>query len=178
MSYRLLYVLVEGRDDERFFQRLIEPRLAEKYDRVQLWKYAQQKRERVTGFIKSIGSMDYAEYLYVSDLDQAPCVTMRKQHILGALTALDQTRVIVVRREIEGWYLACLDEETCSKLGFEARADPDQITKEQFNDLMPPRFTSRIDFMQEILSLASLQAGSRRNASLRYFLARHDCEPS
>ena len=39
-----LFIFIEGDDDERFFNRIIIPMFEKKYDKVQLWKYAQKKK--------------------------------------------------------------------------------------------------------------------------------------
>jgi hypothetical protein len=80
MVYKTLYILVEGEDDKRFFGKIVIPLFEGKYDLVKIWKYVQQKKEKISKFIKSIKGMS-ADYIYVSDIDLAPCVTVRKQDI-------------------------------------------------------------------------------------------------
>jgi len=67
--YKLLFIFVEGNDDERFFNRILSPKLQEKYDTVMIIKYATMEKEKVNEFIKSIKAMG-AEYIYVTGYRQ------------------------------------------------------------------------------------------------------------
>ena len=39
MPYKRLFILIEGDDDERFFEKIINPLLDKKYNSITLWKY-------------------------------------------------------------------------------------------------------------------------------------------
>lgn len=65
-SYKRLFIWVEGDDDERFFRNILKPKLHEKYDSVEIIKYATMKKEKVYNFVKSIQAMG-ADYIYVTD---------------------------------------------------------------------------------------------------------------
>lgn len=106
----LLIIFVEGNDDERFFERIVVPVLKKKFDSVKLVKYAQMKKERLESYIRSITSAGW-DYIYVTDMDDSPCVTARKQQIQNYLPNIDPKRVVVVIREIESWYLAGLNKD-------------------------------------------------------------------
>lgn len=175
MAYEALYILVEGGDDKRFFERIVKPMFEGKYDSVAVWKYAQQKKSKVSSFLRSIKGMT-ANYIYVSDINLAPCVTTRKQDVQSKFKDIDKDRIIVVIREIESWYLAGLDDTSSRRLGISSLGTTDNITKEQFDDLIPKKFDSRIDFMQEILKCFHMETGKQKNTSFRYFLKKHDCE--
>jgi hypothetical protein len=175
MAYEVLYILVEGEDDKRFFEKIIKPLFEKKYDSVAIWKYAQQRKGKVSNFLRSIKGMS-ANYIYVSDINLAPCVTARKQDIQSKFKDIDKDKIIVVIREIESWYLAGLDDTSFKRLGISSQGTTDKITKEQFNNLIPKKFDSKIDFMQEILKYFRIEIGKQRNASFRYFLKKYDCE--
>lgn len=175
MPYKALYILVEGDDDKRFFETIVKPMLGEKYDSVALWKYAQEKNRKVTSFLSSVRRMA-ANYIYVSDIDRARCITARKEGTQDKFENIDRDRIIVVISEIESWYLAGLDDRCCRKFGISPCATTDNITKEQFNRLIPKKFDSRIDFMLEILKCFSIEMAKQKNASFRYFLQKHNCE--
>jgi len=174
MSYKELYIFVEGDDDERFFEKVVMPMLEDKYDSVALLKYAQRKNQRVTAFLNSIDRMDM-KYLFVSDINHRPCVTAKKQEVQGKFKNIDKDRIIVVIKEIESWYLAGLDD-TCSKgLGISPCDSTDNIPKEKFNALIPKKFDSRIDFMREILKCFHIETAKQKNTSFRYFLEKYNC---
>lgn len=175
MAYKMLFILVEGKDDKRFFDKIITPLFERKYDQVDVLEYAQLQKEKVSKFLKSIKGMN-ADYIFVSDIDQEPCVTARKQYIQNKFKEIDKDRIIVVIREIESWYLTVLDDKSSKRLGIRYSNTTDNVTKEQFNDLIPRKFDSRIDFMQEILKCFNIETGKHRNTSFRYFLDKHNCE--
>ena len=173
MAYERLYILVEGDDDKRFFDAIIKPVFEKQYDSVAVWKYAQKKNSKVSSFLKSIKGMN-ANNIFVSDINLAPCVTAKKQDIQDKFNELDKDRIIIVKREIESWYLAGLDDATAGRFSISHQGSTDNATKEQFNDLIPKKFDSRIDFMQEILKCFSIETGKQKNTSFRYFFKKHE----
>lgn len=175
MAYKVLYILVEGEDDKRFFEKVVKPTFEGKYDSVAVWKYAQEKNKKVSSFLRSIKGMN-ANYIYISDINLAPCVTAKKQDVQTKFKDIDRDRIIVVIKEIESWYLAGLDDTCCRKLGIPPYGTTNSTTKEQFDDLIPKKFDSRIDFMQEILKCFDMETGKQKNASFKYFLEKHDCK--
>lgn len=175
MKYKVLYILIEGDDDERFFQRIITPMFEAKYDSVRLWKYAQQTKRKFDSFLRSIKAME-AEYLYATDINLAPCVTAKKEKIQDKFNDIDKDKIIVVIKEIESWYLAGLDAENSKNLGVYPLSSVSNLIKEQFDDSIPKRFESRIDFMQEILKYFQIEIAKQKNKSFRYFLDKHDCD--
>ena len=174
MPYKRLYILVEGSDDERFFQYVVKPHFEEEYDTVQINQYAKMTNKKIGNFLKSIHAMK-ADYLYVTDINNSPCVTKKKDQIKKILNKfVTEDRISVVIREIEGWYLAGLTS-TKSKTLKVSNLPPhtNDLTKEQFNSLIPKKFDSRIDFMIEILKLFSMPTAKRKNKSFLYFSKRH-----
>lgn len=173
-SYRRLFVWVEGDDDERFFKNVLKPKLQKKYDTVQITKYATLKKEKIDNFIKSIKAME-AYYIYVTDINNSPCVTAKKQEETQKLRNIDEDRIIVVIKEIESWYLAGLSNGVSVKRKIRTFDSTDSITKEQFNGLILNKFHSRIDFMLEILDSFSIETAKQKNRSFRYCIKKYDC---
>ena len=174
MHYKLLFLLIEGDDDDRFFRRIVKPKFEEKYDNVILWKYSQQKSTKVDNFLKSIKAMG-ADYIYLADIDPEPCVTSKKKEIQNKFKNIDIDRIIVVIKEIESWYLAGLDSSECRRLLIRCLENTNDVTKEQFNTLIPKRF-DRIDFMLEVLKNFSIETAKEKNISFKYFLEKYNCE--
>ncbi|MDK2795140.1 MAG: hypothetical protein PWQ22_9 [Archaeoglobaceae archaeon] len=172
MRSKKLYLFVEGDDDERFFKRIVELKLKGKYEEAKIIKYAEKPNEYVESFIRSIKSIG-ADYLFFADIDRAPCITKRKQDIKSKLNSIDLDRIVVVKAEIESWYLAGLDDKNSKKLKIKNFQNTDNITKEQFNSLMPKKFDSRIDFMIEILNNFSIEVAKTKNSSFKYFVEKH-----
>ena len=122
MAYRILFIFLEGDDDERFFDRVIKPKYEKIYDYVQLWKYAQETKQRVNDFLQNINNINMekdmqAEYLFVSDMDESPCVTDKKARIASKFEKLSEEHILIVCRKIESWYLAGLNDEGCRQIG-------------------------------------------------------------
>ena len=172
MAYRRLFIFVEGDDDERFFDRLIRPIYEHIYDYVQHWKYSQQKLKKINGFLNSIDAMQ-ADYIFVADMDDSPCVTDRKEQIKSQFKKLSENRILVVCREIESWYLAGLNDDARRQIKIRrSYNNTDRISKEQFDRMMPQKFVSRIDFMQEIMKLFDRETASSKNTSFEYFMQK------
>lgn len=178
MCYRRLFIWVEGEDDARFFERIIELELHKKYNFVETRRYAALKKEKIDNFIKSIKAMG-AEYIFVVDINNLPCVTAKKQEIQNKFRNIDRHRIIVVIKEIESWYLAGLGNTGAGrKFNLRTFSDTDNITKEQFNSLIPKTFDSRINFLLEILKIFSIEIAKQKNKSFRYFIEKYNCEAS
>lgn len=176
MAYRLFWILIEGNDDERFFELIIKPRFEEKHGAgaVGLWKYAQEPPKRVCNFLSAIKGMG-ADYILVTDIDFEPCVTAKKQKKQNRYANIDSAKILVVKKEIESWYLAGLNAATCKKLGVPAYSLTDSITKEEFCSIIPRKFRSPRDFMVEILKNFSIEIAKQKNTSFGYFVQKHDC---
>lgn len=140
-----------------------------KYDRVVIRAYASMKRAKFSALLGAVRAMG-ADYLVIADNDHAPCVTFKKDLVCRGISGVQPQRIRVVVEEIESWYAAGVDREEMEKLETSFPANTDGLTKEEFNDLVPERFDSRIDFMMEILKVFSLDSARSRNASFDYFL--------
>ena len=172
MAYRRLWVLIEGTDDEIFFEQVVKPEIEARYDFIGFWQYAQEPRKRTQDFLRSITSMN-ANYFLLADINDLPCLTAKKDWIQSRYgKAIHVTRAIIVVPEIESWYLAGLNEEACTELGIQTSTDTDEMTKEKFNNLIPKTFDSRIDFMVEVLKRFSIKTAVRKNRSFDYFARR------
>jgi len=168
-----LYIFVEGNDDERFFKSIIENKLKEKYGWVAFYKYANSNKEKVNKFLKVLKT-NGIDYIFTADINTSPCVSAKKDLIKSRYKEVDYDKIIVVIKEIESWYLAGLDENACKDLEIKNFITTDNITKEQFNSLIPKKFFSRIDFMKEILKKFSVEVARTKNKSFRYFTNKYE----
>jgi hypothetical protein len=165
-----MHVLVEGRDDREFFNAVIRPILQERYDYVQTWEYAGATIGKRINYIRSIQAMN-ADYLFMADINTSPCITARKEHLVsGHKGMIDDTRMVVVRREIESWYMAGVGSETCQELGIADMPRTDELTKEQFEGMLPRRFDSVVDFMNEIIRCFCIETAKTKNRSFCYLM--------
>lgn len=172
MGYKGLFIWVEGTDDVEFFARIIKPHFDEVYDWVNIVPHADKSSEYITRFIHSIEAMR-ADYIFVADINSAPCVTELKQQFAKSYKNLEKSKVVVVIKEIESWYLAGLTEVNAESLGLPIFTATNDVTKEQFNSLIPKKFDSRIDFMVEILKRFSVDIAKQKNQSFSYFVEKY-----
>jgi len=165
-----MHVLVEGPDDREFFDAVIRPMLRERYNHVQVWEYAGETIDRRRDYLRSIRAMN-ADYIFVGDFNTSPCLTARRGHFLRCYEPmLDAGRIIVVRAEIESWYLAGVDDQVYRDLGIPVVQHTDNVTKEDFERLMPTRFDSVADFMAELLRGFRPDVARTRNRSFCYLM--------
>jgi hypothetical protein len=75
-----LYIFVEGDRDEDFFERIVKPRLVDRYNKIIIIKYAQKRIDYINSYIRSILSMN-ADYIFIADIDNSPCKTAKKRRI-------------------------------------------------------------------------------------------------
>jgi hypothetical protein len=170
-----LYILVEGEDDLRFFGRVIKPLFISRYDSVEILPYASIKRQKVNNFLKSVAQMKQ-DYIFVADIDTERSVRDKKQLLYHWYSNIGGGNIVIVIMEIESWYYAGLPDEALRKLGIPAYPSTDELTKEDFNAIIPPSFDSRIDFMFETLKSFSLSTAARHNTSFKFFIERYHLE--
>lgn len=169
--YSRIFILIEGNDDERFFNRIIKPKLEKNYMLVTFYKYSEipKKKKKINNLLSSIKSMR-ANYIFVTDLNATPCITAKKEAKLIKCGNIDKNKIIVVIKEIESWYLAGLDVEDSKKLGIPFYSDTSNLDKEQFNRLIPKKFDSITNFKLEILNYFQTRIAKQKNKSFEYFL--------
>jgi len=167
-----IFILVEGEDDVRFFGRIIKPLLINRYDAVEIIPYASIKRTKVDNFLKSIRLMKN-DYIFVADIDAENSVRDKKQVLYSHFSHIDGGSIIVVIKEIESWYYAGLTLESVQDLEVPDIPLTDDLTKEDFNRLIPRKYDSRIDFMFEILKYFSIDSARKKNHSFRFFIERY-----
>ena len=170
-----LYILVEGEDDVRFFGRILKPLFVSRYDSVEIIPYASIKRVKVNNFLISMAQMKN-DYIFVADIDTERSVRDKKQVLYHWYSNVSGNNIVIVIIEIESWYYAGLTDAVLQKFGLPALPSTDEMTKEDFNALIPPSFDSRIDFMFEILKSFSFVTAAQHNRSFKFFFERYHLE--
>lgn len=164
----ILYLFVEGDDDELFVQKVIVPLLPSYFSHIQCYRYKQKSKAQIRRFVESIKHRSEADYLFFADFDATSCITRRKEKLKERYDYLEERKVLIVREEIESWFAA-------GGLTAFSRTT-DKLTKEQFDVLRPSQFVSRIDWLQEVLKNFSVEEARKRNASFAYFCNRYDVD--
>ncbi len=176
MSYKRLFIFVEGPNDKRFFSDIIKPILKNVYNWVDIIEYARETEKRRKSFINGIKSMN-ADYLFIGDINTKPCITAKKEYLIARHGNIDSRKILIVVKEIESWYLAGLREDGCRKLGLSSFMNTNDLTKEDFNSLQPKKFDSKIDFMVEIINNFCLDTAKIKNLSFKYFCKNYLLKP-
>jgi hypothetical protein len=175
MSYNRLFIFIEGDDDERFFKNIIVPQLHDKYDSFGFIKYQAERshgKEYIIKYLDSIYGMG-AHYFFVADINSSPCVPDKKQKINQVYKdKLVNDQIVVVIKEIEGWYYAGVEDSKCDELNIRKLSSTDELTKEDFGSNLPNNYT-HLQFMIEILKYYSLECATNKNKSFKYFLDKH-----
>jgi hypothetical protein len=94
--------------------------------------------------------------------------------IKNKLISIQDQFIFLVIKEIESWYLAGLDRASSRSLKVRYLSNTDDVTKEKFNNSIPKRFDSRIDFMVEILNNFSIKTSMNKNTSFKYFTEKNN----
>lgn len=177
MTESRLFLFVEGNDDQRFFSRIVVPLFRERYSSVEVISYASMKTATVCRFVRSIRDMGY-DFLLFADIDEVRNVRGKKALLRERYCTLTDDRIVVIIKEIESWYLAGLDDRSQKRLHIRPFRTTDHITKELFNRMIPPEYTSRIAFMVEVLNRYSLSEAEARNRSFLYFVTHYHLHTS
>jgi hypothetical protein len=172
MTFRRLFLFVEGDDDERFFRSVLLPRLRRGYQDVQFVQFSRLKKEKVQGFFRSVAGMR-ADYILVRDLDRHPCATAAKRQVKEAFPQVDPDRVQIVKAEIESWYCAGIPgDHAWGSFAIARCPDTSSVTKEIFEAALLQKDEPKLPAMLAILESFDLDVAARRNESFRRFLAK------
>ncbi len=164
---RFLFVLLEGTDDERFFNRVLKSELAKKYDKIVTYLYAERPKKAIESMLNSLKRAD-SEYVIFADFDTSQCITESKTILKNKIPGAGFAKIAVAKKEIESWYLAGLDRASTRKLRIPFYPNTEGISKEMFEHNRLGKHDSRIDFMQEILKRFDVKVAKKQNDSFRY----------
>lgn len=160
----MLFVFVEGLDDESFIKSIF----AYRWKEYKIIQYSGMLKKAVDNFIKSIKCMPNSDYIFLADSDGKDNATriaeLQKKH-----PSLEIEKIYVVRYEIESWYYAGASSELCHHLKIKFNMLlTDCMTKEQFYQRLT-RPSERSVVMAQILEKYDLELALKRNDSLKSF---------
>ena len=168
MLGKTLYILVEGNDDIRFFEYVVKPLIQEKFSSIKIVPYQGRGPKKTNEFIRVINVMG-AEYILVRDLNGAPCIPSKKAEIKSKCKIIEEKKILIVDKKIEGWYLGGLNEITLKDLRIRKKINTtDKTDKEEFNHLIPKNLSS-LQFKLKILRNYDVETAKTKNSSFRYF---------
>ena len=173
--FHRFFLIVEGPDDSALATTVIRPLILGScpVDYVDVVSWATYSKRERRELIRSIVAMG-ATYLVIADLDEG-CVTLRKQKLTRSMPYLDALRLVIVRREIEAWYLAGAPLSVTRRLVSHRTDSTDDIRKEQFEQLLDESGLDLELTKAEILLAFVVLSARQRNTSFEYLMQKISC---
>ena len=172
MSFKQLYIFVEGPDDKRFFESIFFPFFDQVFNTVKAIPYRQLKKEIVIKYIETFNSQPSSDYIFIGDMDARGnplCITRRKEIINEQYkNKINDSKLFIIKEEIESWYAAIAGNEFCNEKKLTFPSLSDSLTKEEFERKVPKDYTSNT-FMVEIIKNADIEKAKKMNTSFAYF---------
>jgi hypothetical protein len=174
MSVKRTFLLVEGPDDIRFFNSIISPILEKNNHYVTIIAHRTKTKKQICNIVRFCENQ-CIPYFYFEDIDSFPSIQRKKSRIDEKLQK-DLMNIIIVIKEIESWYLAGIEDRDLKSLGIKVKiSDTNNIIKERFQEILPKKYDSQIDFMIDVLKNFSIQNAIRKNCSFEYFMRKFNC---
>ncbi len=175
---KVIYLILEGDDDIRFFEKIISPLFLKNGFSIIPIKQSSKKRKDCGKFIQTIENMNDWDYLFAKDIDVFPCAGLRREHIMKELSGkIKAEKILIVAKVIESWYLAGVSDKTMRSLGVTPKnikkiiRSTDDIDKSKFYEFFPPSKT-QIEIMNTLLDNYNIEIAKKRNKSFDYFISR------
>lgn len=160
----MMYLFVEGPDDERFFSKVF----GERWSNLTFVRYAKLPSNKINNFIKSISCTPSSDYIFIGDAD-GKAIEQKTQELVTKYKYLEETKVAIVQYEIESWYYAGVNELLRKKIGMKRYIFyTDQLTKEEFDSMLPKKMDRKY-VLTLVLSSYDLEIAVERNHSLCIF---------
>lgn len=163
----MVWLLIEGTDDKRFFKNILSDELKSKYGHVEYWEYARKTKDKIKGFIASLNAMN-ATFIFVADKDEHLTAYARESEIRTKFGI--ENNIVIVVTEIESWYLAGIKSDICTfKLNSNKSipTDTQSVTKETFES-----YFERANAMEVKLVIDEcydIELAKNRNSSFKEF---------
>lgn len=100
-----------------------------------------------------------------------PCISSRKEKRHDEYPSLPLDRIIIVKEEIESWFLAGISNSLNEFKEIEMPINTEHISKEDFDKMIEnSKYDSKISFLKEVSKNYDMDLAIGRNDSLRYFI--------
>lgn len=170
------FVFVEGYYDQMFMENILIPFMIENNPiNIIPIPYQQKNNKKIN---KDIKAYSFQDYLFLSDLDSHtyPCITSRKEERKKEYSNLNCSKIIIVKEEIESWFLAGIDDSLNQFENWIVPDNTEEITKEDFDSMLKQHsINSKIDFLKEVSKHYNFDLAVKRNDSFEYFLNKLMC---
>ncbi|MHB8361442.1 MAG: hypothetical protein ACYDAO_05860 [Thermoplasmataceae archaeon] len=142
---------------------------------IKVVKYAQKNSENIDSYFKSLKSTNnnFQKFFLFADLDceRFQCISSRKDGLRDKFMYIRDNDIIIVKREIESWYISGLSKEDCKTLKIKYPANPELISKEKFKAMLP-KGISDSEFRKLIMEKFSIELARIRSPSFNYFISK------
>lgn len=161
--------LVEGSDDERFVNRVLEPEMDYATEVI---KYSQKPNDAVDNMLEVFDGV-YQGHYFVTDLDrgQQDCHDCddREAYERERYDIRESFRILVAVDAVEGWYLAGVPDELANERSVYPPESTEHVGKDEFDEVyVDSEYTSKEYLKTEIVDNFDYELARRRNDSFRY----------
>jgi hypothetical protein len=171
----ILTIFLEGERDCDLFHHRIKHNLEEHDFKIETFRYRKQDKHEVNSYIDTIKKSKFSgkkDYIFLADLDNST-IDNKKNQLIQIYKKIDRDNIIIVCKEIEGWYLAGLSEKTANDLKINIddykKLNPNIVTKAQFERLKPEHFRRMRLFYISAAKLFDYIIARQRNESFNFF---------
>lgn len=163
------FLFVEGYYDEVFVKKISE-KLQIKCE-IKIVKYAMTQDAKVSSYLQSIISQKI-QFLFIADrdIDHYKTTVDREKELYRRYPCLNSSNHILVIPEIEGWYIAGLNQKSVKKLKLKNLPLPDECTKEKFIATLPSQ-QDGTPIRNDMLKLYDIHFAETRSSSFRKFVS-------
>lgn len=171
-----LVIWLEGQEDLIFFENIIRKKFERNEFKVtfNIYKGDEYKNKSnsalISKQINSFSSMENFDYIFVHDCDKFKSFDDVKNDIQSYISNIDKSKITVVKKVIEGWYLAGVTDSCCKEWKIQNLKQTNTLTKNRFKGMMPKIFgNSKRDFMKEITKIYDDNVAIQKNISYLMF---------
>ena len=161
-----IYVFLEGQDDVEFYEAIFSRQIKRKGILDHKIPYSNKPVRDVNRLLKAVKTWEKCEYIFFADFNSSECYQMKKARLMGSYPNLESGNIIIVKREIESWYLAGVSDRIAKDMGLFGIEDTSEITKKEFRR----RLKGQKEYVikGEILAAYNTHVAKKRNASFLY----------
>ncbi len=168
----MLVIFVEGETDKIFFKKLIEPKL--NYSCFSYRDYAQEGKKKISSYLRSLQLMKN-DYIFVSDLDDHNDIEFKINKLKDKYNHIDEDKIVMVIKEIEGSYLAGLTKDSLKKRKIKyTKNTTDSLSKEEFEQVCKLEPANKTSYLLDILEDYDINEAMTKNKSFNDFTIKYN----
>jgi hypothetical protein len=163
------YLFVEGYYDEIFVKKISEKLQVE--SEIKIVQYSRMRDPKVVDYLSSLISQKI-HFLLIADRDiaQYNSINDRENELIRRYKHVNSGNYVLAIPEIEGWYVAGLNDKSIKKLKLKNFPLPDDCTKEKFIAALPFQ-QDGTPIRNEMLELYDIHYAEARSSSFRKFVS-------